>query len=310
LSVEDIDAPSVASIDATASSSTTAKSDFWQRVGLWQLLKGGLTVGALGALGTVIATYFQIVSSYQDKVAALAKDDLAAATQAFTETSTLLSVPMALQVRLTYDYYSAVKEKSDTDNNGYLTTSAHAIYQTYTDSLTSLRSSRNLLGEKMELYLDWPTDSSHDRNAKLSFSTDPISTSLLDAYKFDCDKNMPTLEDGKAQTPVPDPNNSGKTLVVDWYSAKHHVLTLEYCLDVTNRDIASVNQWASKSLVDKTIKEKFTSAAKEDQIKAQLSRQILRLNAFTSLAMNRIEQFRSRYQPNGVLCNMPFVQCR
>ena len=47
--------------------------------------------------GTLIAAYFQYLSAYQDKVQTQAKEDLAAATSAFVETSNALSTPMTLQ---------------------------------------------------------------------------------------------------------------------------------------------------------------------------------------------------------------------
>ena len=55
----------------------------------------GLTF--IGFLGTLIAAYFQYLTAYEDKVATQAKEDLTAATAAFTDTSTALSVPIMLQ---------------------------------------------------------------------------------------------------------------------------------------------------------------------------------------------------------------------
>jgi hypothetical protein len=58
-------------------------------------------------LGTLIAAYFQYLTAYEDKVATQAKEDLTAATVAFTDTSTALSVPIMLQATLFRDFVNA-----------------------------------------------------------------------------------------------------------------------------------------------------------------------------------------------------------
>jgi len=57
-----------------------------------------------GLLSTLLVAYFQNLSAYQDKVAAQAKNDIEAATQAFTDTSNALSTALALQQRLTTNF--------------------------------------------------------------------------------------------------------------------------------------------------------------------------------------------------------------
>lgn len=115
--------------------------------------------------GTLIAAYFQYLSAYQDKVAAEAKDDLAAATSAFTETSTALSVPLSLQERLVFAFRDAVSEKVDTDDDAYVTKIARAAYAGYDDAYTALRENVDLLARKTEIYIDWASDFGHDPNA-------------------------------------------------------------------------------------------------------------------------------------------------
>src|SRR6516225_5144154 len=142
--------------------------------------KGVSFVGLLGVLGTLIAAYFQNLSAYQDKVTALAKDDMAAAAQAFTDASTALSRPLSLQERLILGYFAAVDQKVDTDDTAYMTKRTRAINGPYEDAYTALRQNINLLARKVEIYLDWPSNPLHDPAINgLSATADPINNSSL-----------------------------------------------------------------------------------------------------------------------------------
>ena len=144
-----------------------------------------LPVGLLGVLGTLIAAYFQNLSAYHDKVTALAKDDMAAAAQAFTDASTALSGPLSLQERLISGYFAAVDQKVDADDTAYVTTSTRAINGPYEVAYTALRQNINLLARKVEIYLDWPSNPLHDPAINVSASADPINnSSLLGTYNF------------------------------------------------------------------------------------------------------------------------------
>jgi hypothetical protein len=294
---------------------TPAPSGTPARRGIWQSVKRGLTTTEtdfafvkgltfIGFLGTIIVGYFQYLSAYQDKVAAQAKDDLAAATSAFTETSTALSVPLSLQERIVYSYYDAVNQKLDTDDNAYVTKSARAIYAAYEDSYTSLREHIDLLARKTEIYIDWASDFGHDPNANNPAVADPINVSLLSAYNFDCDKDMP-FADGKTNVQLKD--KKGNVLTIDWYSAKHHVVTMGYCLDDTNKLVEPVRQWASNSSVNAARKADLLDPQKID-LMGRLNNQELRLNAYMSLTMDAIDQIRLKYQPNGFFCHVPVVR--
>jgi hypothetical protein len=83
------------------------------RVGGWiTFLKGAPAIGLLTMLAVA---YFQNVSSYEDKVAAQAKDDLAAATAVFAEASNKLSTAMTLQQILYFGYSDAIKDHAEDD---------------------------------------------------------------------------------------------------------------------------------------------------------------------------------------------------
>jgi hypothetical protein len=97
-----------------AAGDTPAKSGFWPTVKRAVLRTDtelsyfkGLTF--VGLLSTLLVAYFQNLSAYQDKVATLAKNDIEAATQTFTDTSNALSTALALQQHLTVDFYNAVR---------------------------------------------------------------------------------------------------------------------------------------------------------------------------------------------------------
>jgi hypothetical protein len=291
--------------DKLAPSSTPTKH------GLWQFLKRGLTVGALGALGTVLVSLLQYQSAYQDKVATVAREDTAAATATFTDALNAMSVPILLQQRLIYDFYRAIPGDTYKNDEAYETADARNIYKSYADAYTNLNENYTLLARKVELYLDWPTNPLRESNLSAILSTDPVSLPLLGEFNFDCEGYMPTFENTNSHIALKDPQNTGRTLGIDWYSAKHHVLTTEYCFEVTHRTMTAVLQWASRSPINPADFKSFTEPDREQILRyIRPANQTLRLNAFMSLAMYNIELFRSMYQPHSLLCNLPFMHCR
>jgi hypothetical protein len=256
--------------------------------------------------GTLIAAYFQYLSAYQDKVQTQAKEDLAAATSAFVETSNALSTPMTLQALLFYDFMQATRLKVDSDQNALPSKNASDMYKPYDDAFSALHENINLFARKMEIYLDWPSNLDFDPAVSTGMGQDPITTSLLGAYDFDCDSDMPSFTPGKTQVHLKGTDGSG--LDVDWYSAKHHVLTMGYCLDVTHKTwLEIVRQWSSHSSLDPTDITTFLDQKKAGLLQQRLDSQVVRLNAFMTLAMNEIARIRARYQPNGFVCHIPLV---
>lgn len=273
--------------------------------------KGVTFVGVLGALGTLIAAYFQNLSAYEDKVTALARDDMAAAAQAFTDASTALSAPLSLQERLIFGYFAAVDQKVDADDAAYVTKSTRAINGLYEDAYTALRQNINLLARKMEIYLDWPSNPLHDPAINVSPTADPINnSSALGTYNFDCDKDMPAFgkdkSTGKDLSNIELTSNDGKTINLDWNSAKHEVLAIYYCFYVEHEAMKPVREWASGRKLDPTERTKYIDQKKS--IEDQLNNQVLRLYNFMGLAMNEIDQIRVKYRPNGYWCSVPGVR--
>jgi hypothetical protein len=266
----------------------------------------GLTF--FGLISTLVVAYFQNLSTYHDKVATMAKQDMAAATEAFTDASTALSVALSLQQRLISDFYAAVPGDTYKNDAAYLTKDARATYKDYADMYSKLHQNYNLLARKTEIYLDWASNAHRDPAANTSPTTDPINMSLLGEFDFDCEKYMPSFDSGKTTVTLPDPHHSKDTLVIDWNSAKHHALTTEYCFDVTHKGMTAVLQWGSQTNIDLAQMSYMTNPDRTKLFKTtRATGQVLRLNAFMSLAMFEIEQIRVKYRPNGFICSVPGV---
>ena len=294
---------------------------FWQRIkpalvraeGEYSFVKG-LTV--LSVFGTLIGAYFQNLSAYENKVAAQAQADLAAAAQTFTETSSALGAPLSLQKQLIADYHNAIVAGTDAEANAYETTHAHEIYKAYTSAYAELSQNYNLLARKAELYIDLASDLTRNPKSDGTPSSDEIDMSLLNAYGFDCEQHMPSFDrnakdknggrENDSKLVLTDPRTK-KTLTVDWYSAKHNVLAIETCFEVTHRAMIPVRQWASGSPVDQAARTTFINT-NFDIFQARASNQVLRLNAFMSLAMYDIDKIRVKYRPNGYLCSVPILR--
>jgi hypothetical protein len=281
-----------------------------QKRGFWQSVKAlalhqfsGITLA--GIAGTLIVAYFQNLSAYEDKVAALAKDDLANAVQTFTDTSTALSTAVSLQQRLIDYFYDAVCKdackKPSQDDKSYAAKSARAMYGDYMSTYSNLHQSYNLLARRAEIFLDWPSDPAHDA-AKFTLPTDDaINMSSLGNFGFDCEESMPP------NGPVT--NKQGKTLPIDWNETKYHVLTTQYCYDVTHRNMTAALQWASQTDIDQKEWDALTSGDRINLFKNQrATNQVLRLNAFIALAMSEIERMRVKYRPNGYWCSVPVAR--
>ena len=290
--------------------SAAAKPGFWQRVkgaivrteNDFALVKG---LAIVSAFGTLIGAYFQYLSSYQDKVSALAQADMTAATTAFTDTSNTLSQAITLQDLLFYDFIQAKKLNAGGDDNALTSKHARDLDKPYEDTASSLHENVNLIARKMEIYVDWPSNLDRDPATETSFGTDPINMSALGDVDFDCDQDMPKFD---ANDHVVSKTKDGKSLSVDWYSAKHHVYTIAYCFEVTHKAwMEVIRQWASQSSLQPDAVANFFSHT-ADHLHGRLDSEIVRLNAFMSRAMNEMEGIRVKYRPAGFMCSVPGVR--
>jgi hypothetical protein len=292
-----------------AGKDSAAKPGFWPRFKStviriekdFALLKLGL----LSLLGTLIGVYFQSLSAYQDKVSAQAKDDMLAATDTFTETSNALSTAITLQSLLFYDFARAAKLNVSGDGGALTSKHAQDLYKPYDAAATALRENVNVIARKAEIYLDWASDINRDPATVTAFGVDPISTSFLGTVEFDCDQDMPKFD--RKEHAITRTKN-GKSLTVDWYSAKHHVFTIAYCFDVTHKTwMEIVRQWASQSSLPPDQIATFVANGTAGKLQSRLDAEVVRLNDFMSRAMNEIEGIRVKYRPTGFYCNLPGV---
>jgi hypothetical protein len=214
---------------------------------------------------------------------------------------------------LYFNYRDAVRDGSDGDERAMETKNARARYQHYDDLRTSLRESIDLLARNVELKLDWVTDDGRDA-ATAMIGGDPMTRIALGNYDFDCDeeKYMPRFGPGQSHLDLPPPTavlkNTPKArpIGIDWFSAKHHLLTLYYCFETNHRKITVVRKWAANSPVDTDEKESFLENL--DQVQQSFDRVALRLNAFMTLAAQRIEDIHVKFRPRAWYCHTPFVR--
>ena len=302
-SVETVGGAGGPAIDATAPGNAAAEPGLWSKVktAIIRIEQdfAVLKLSILSVMGTLIVAYFQDLSGYQDKVSAQAKEDMTAATDTFKQTATTLSTAITLQSLLFYDFFHGATLKAGDDKNALTSKNAQDLYKPYEDAAAGLHENVNLLARQVEIYLDWASDLSRDPATNTSFNIDPISTSLLGTVGFDCDDDMPKF--GKDDHTIDKPYGK-KSLTVDWYSAKHNVLTIAYCFDVTHKTyMETVRQWASQSSLAKDQIAAFFSAGKDKNLQARLDSEVVRVNDFMSRAMNEIEGIRVKYRPTGFL---------
>jgi hypothetical protein len=294
----------------------------------------GLTV--VSVLGTMLVGYFQYLSAYEDKVTTQYKEDFTGAAAAFTEISNAFATAQTLQHSLYFNYKEVAGTDLEKNAQSLQAKTAHDIYMDYSAAYISLRQNIDLLARKVEMQIDWASDRTRDPGAPRDINVDPLTRTKLGEYNFDCDKdeNMPHFKSSESAEPVlpkicdaaslekPSPitthvdicaveiekhtvDSSRPPIRIDWYSAKHHVWTMYYCFYGNHSAIEAARQWASKSRISSKAKEKLDDP---DAIENRLDLQVLRLQAFMSLAMLRLDNIRVKYRPNGFLCHVPIVR--
>ena len=239
--------------------------------GFWRLVeianeKFAYIVGLpiVTVVGTFLASHYQYLSAYDDKVRTIGTEQIAAAEATFADVSAQLSKAVTLQQLLYFNYHDATKHHRDGDAQALETKNARAIFKEYDDLRTQLRESVDLMARRVEVTIDWASNTERDAADAGAFGGDPMSRIALGAYNFQCDddKYMPNFDPGYADLPVPPQlhidNPKAEALRVDWYSAKHQLLTLYYCFHVNHTGIGVVRQWASDSPIGVEEKDDFT----------------------------------------------------
>lgn len=303
---------------------------------LWPRVKGALIrsdheitvfkgLTFVSVLSTILFGYFQYLSAYEEKVSTQYKEDYGAATAAFAEVSNAFAKAQSLQQLLYFNYREVAGSENEKRADVIQAVSARETYKPYDEARMKLRENIGVLSRRIEMQIDWASSRNHNPAVPRDINVDPLSRAKLGEYNFDCDdlNNMPhfppreprTEEEKKVKwyVNVPAIDDTTHTIVagkprihIDWYSAKHHVWTMYYCFEGTHAAIRAARQWASASAVDPGDRARFLER-KEDILQA-LDLQVLRLQAFMSLAMLRIEDIRVKYRPNGFLCHVPLVR--
>jgi hypothetical protein len=311
---------------------------------LWKFNHGLDIVKGLSmvtVLSSLAVGYFQYLNAYQEKVGSQAKDDMAAATSTFTEISRAFAEVQALQQTLYSDFTRAVREKSDASDKALDTKNAQTISERYEKARIELRENIDVLMRKAEVYIDWASDTYRDPAEKRNVNDDPLSRRALRDYAFDCsDKyNFPAFGNARAEDEDThakevaddaycaiaekrgvDDNTRPKDAFIricaspqdrmpkriNWYSAKHHVLTMHYCFEAAHDRLAAARQWASRS--DRDVAKEREMVEREKEINAQLDDVASRVSAFSSLALFQMERIRVKYRPVGFLCSVPLVR--
>lgn len=310
----------------------------WKRIQTWdgQLsVAKGLTV--VTVLTGFLGGYFQYLSSYEEKVSELAKADMESATATFVEISNAFAEAQMLQQLIFFDFADSLSDSADAGDKGMVTQAANDSFPNYLKARSALRQNSGVFAHRAEIYIDWASDLDRDPAAQSTLDSDPLTETLLGNYNFDCDApaNFPrfgaagnptaptsatvacsagNMDNGDAQrthlcarradTGTIDP--AKPPITIDWRSAKHHLLTMHYCYEIAHTQIATARVWASKNNVsDEKIK---TFRENEATYKSSLTNQVMRLNAFMSLAMSELERIRVKYRPSGFLCHVPLVR--
>lgn len=259
-----------------------------------------------------MAAHFQYLSAYEDKVKEVGTQQIKAAEDTFSGVSTTLSKAITLQQLLFFNYRDAVIANSDGDDRALETKNARALYKDYDDMRTDLREHIDLLARRVELDLDWASNTERDAAHAEQIGADPMSRIALGAYNFDCDNDMPNFKPGHSSfaLPVADDirreNPDAKPLGVDWYSAKHQLLTLYYCFDNNNAKIATARAWAANSPVAPAARDKFVRDL--DKILDSFDQKAVRLDSFITLGARRIEKIHVKFRPTVWYCQTPVVR--
>ncbi len=274
-----------------------------------------VSLPVITVIGSLLASHFQYLSAYQDKVDVEAKQQVNAAETTYTDVSTMFSKAITLQQYLFFDFRDSVKANTSSDDHALNTTDARALFKQYDDLRITLRENIDLLARRVERDLDWRSDLTRDAAKVTVIGGDPMSRIKLGAYNFECESEdgpMPNFHPGETQVDLPPPkemlayNPNAKPLSLDWYSAKHEVLTLYYCFEVAHRRIVAARQWAANGTVDSAASTAFTHNM--DNIQISFNREAERLNAFMTLAARRIETIQVKFRPRSWVCHVPLVR--
>ena len=316
---------------STATGEPAKPPGLWKHIQAWDgklSLAKGLT--AVTLLTGFLGGYFQYLGAYEDKVREQAKTDMAAATQTFLDITNAFAEAQMLQQQIYFDYAATLGEP-DAGNSKMVTQAGYDTFPAYTKARNGLRQNTTIFARKAEIYIDWPSNLSRDPDTAQVSDQDPLSETKLGNYNFDCDAHLPHFGNEPASKSGTVCANGGEkdnpktstvnlcaigddkkvdpklpAIIINWNSAKHHVLTMHYCFEVAHREIATARIWASKNEVSDQKKAEFLAV--QGKVRSHLNDEVIRLDAFMSLGMSQLERIRVKYRPSGFFCHVPLVR--
>jgi len=313
---------------------------FWKRLlGFDSWLHSAASLSVVTLLAGWFGTYIQYLNAYEQKVSETAQADMKAATDAFVEISDAYAEAQLLQQLIYYNYVASANDAGDTGNKAMVTKAGRDAYPDYVRARNGLRKNSSIYVRKAELYIDWPSNLDRDPAGTTANDGDPLTESLLGDYNFDCDakENFPHYE-APGATNQPDkgtddlclvPNETQKQIAIgsktvicavddngridhsrpsreiNWHSAKHHLIVMHYCYELAHGQISTARIWASNSAVSEQKRSDFLK--NKDIYQNSLDHEVVRLDAFLSLAMSQLERIRVKYRPSSFYCNLPLV---
>src|SRR5690348_4447517 len=321
------------------------KVGVWQRIwGFDSWVHSAASLSIVTVIAGWFGTYIQYLNAYEQKVGATAQADMAAATATFLEISNAYAEAQTEQQLIYFSFRAASKQDGSAGGKEMATKAAQAAYPDYVKARNALRQNSNGYFRKAELYIDWPSNLQRDAADTKAIDGDPLNVSMLGAYDFDCDAraNFPhyAYKDGKADVTADDDtieqglcadanqrerqvsyksatvlcgydekkkaiDHTKPGLIVNWHSAKHHLLVMQYCFEGVHGEIAPARTWASGNAL--TDQERTDFLAEGERHQASLDHEVERLDAFMSLVMSQLERIRVKYRPSSFYCSLPLV---
>ena len=307
-----------------------------KRFDRWIGLVGGLTI--FTALGSFAVGSFQYYNDYQEKVSAQAKEDMKGATDTFADVSKRFSEAQTLQQMLFQDFSDAFDESANANKRTAAAKHAQGIVPAYEAGTIALLESGDLIARNAEIYIDWASDFKRDPNRSYQPSGDPLTRPVLKSYDFNCNDNLPQfvpantgagLSESDDKTPACElsrserlaranrstsvslcprqkgDNDPPEGVTIDWFSAKHQALTLNYCFENLHERLGRVRSWAAHPEGRPPAKDVVRT--EREQLRTAIDHQALRLEAFMGLATFRMDAIRLNYRPLGLVCSLPLI---
>ena len=307
-------------------------------------IKSAASLSIVTLLAGWIGTYIQYLNAYEQKVSDTAQADLKAATDTFVEISNAYAEAQMLQQVVYFGFRDALNDKVTAGEKAMATGATREGYADYVKKRNALRQNSNIYARKAELYIDWPSDIQRDAADTKAIDGDPLKESVLGAYDFDCDaranlahyayKNgevdISADDDRIERNLCADPGRNERqiehkshtilcfyddrkkaidhtqpALIINWHSAKHHLLVMHFCFEQLHDNIETARIWASGNPVDEQDARKFLEDP--DKYQASFDREVVRLDNFMSLVMSQLERIRVKYRPSSFYCNLPIV---